>query len=209
MKDNYTKQDKTDRRCFLLNCAKCIAGAGLFGLTTGSFGNTKDDYTDYGYCMYRCPQPCSFKPSCKGCRENDNLTCTARACAIEREMLSCAHCPDLETCTKSIFVNYPSVRNFALRKQEQWGLLTNSIDIQKEDGFKLYPTTTNKEIHISNPNQFPVSYKIFDLNGKMMKHGSVNTGKSVLDVSHLISGHYIINIIKNKELLYVRNFIKR
>ena len=57
---------------------------------------------------------------CHGCREEgDRLGpvaqgCTTRACVIERKLVSCAHCDELETCQKELWVNYPKFREQVL-----------------------------------------------------------------------------------------------
>jgi hypothetical protein len=50
---------------------------------------------------------------CYGCREEgERLSpvaqqCTARACVIERKLVSCAHCGELGNCKKELWVNFP------------------------------------------------------------------------------------------------------
>jgi hypothetical protein len=57
---------------------------------------------------------------CYGCKEEgDRLSpvaaqCTTRACVIERKLVSCAHCDELETCQKDLWVSYPKFREHVL-----------------------------------------------------------------------------------------------
>jgi len=205
MESNNEK--KTDRRCFLTNCAKFAIGAALMGVSYRSNSKTNDSYLDYGYCIYKCPQPCSYNPSCNGCRENNSLTCATKLCAISKGMPSCAHCTSLENCTVGVFGNYPSQRSYALNKQRQWGLIT-SIDSNEKKNFNVYPTLADDKITIANNQKLKADYRILNLEGKIVKNGHINSTSHNVDVLVLTPGHYIINILQNNKLLYVDKFIK-
>lgn len=200
------------RRCFMSNCLKLSAGVTLLGMGSKVFGDTLDSYLDYGYCIFKCPQPCSFAPSCPGCREATSgpaLNCTARICALEKEMPSCAHCAELATCDKDIFVNYPAQRTFALNKQKEWGLLPDSheaLKVQRE--FKVYPTITSDNIAIDNYNNVEVDFNLFDIKGQIVKKGKFSSGTYLLNVSDLNPGNYILNITKKDKLLYLSKITK-
>jgi hypothetical protein len=57
---------------------------------------------------------------CYGCKEEGArlspvaAQCTARACVIERKLVSCAHCDELETCQKELWVSFPKFRTHVL-----------------------------------------------------------------------------------------------
>jgi len=213
MKEKESELKKIPRRCFLSNCAKLTLGATLLGSGIKAFGDTNDSYEEYSYCIYRCPSPCNYDTSCKGCRNDDTgarATCTVRNCAIEKEMPSCAHCADLSTCNKSLWVNYPGQRQYALNKQEQWGLLSAGVGASKyKEGFKLYPSSAINGITLQNSNQVKAEYNIMDISGQIRKKGKIQSSEQYVDVSNLNPGNYILNIIKNKDLLYVGKFIKQ
>ncbi len=212
MKEKKPNSAKMERRCFMSNCLKLTAGAALLGMGTRVYGDVTDSYLDYGYCIYKCPQPCSFTPSCPGCRDATSgpaLSCTARICALEKGLPSCAHCADLATCNKSIYVNYPGQRTFALNKQSEWGLLPNLHEaIKDQSGFRAYPTITNNNITISNDNELEVDFYLFDISGQIVKKGKISTSTYLLNVSDLNSGNYILNIFKEDRLLYLSKIIK-
>ena len=208
-----TNPKTIQRRCFLVNCAKFTAGIALIGPGSKAFGVFSDSYLDYGYCIFKCPQPCSFSPSCPGCRdatEGPALNCTARNCALEKGLESCAHCVDLATFSKSIFVNYPNVRNFALSKQKEWGLLT-AIDEKTKDqpGFKVYPTVTSGNITITHNEKSELDFSLYDVSGRAVKKGKINSTSYLFDISDLASGTYIINIIKDSQLLFLSKIMKK
>lgn len=201
------------RRCFLANCAKFTAGVALLGAGPKAFGVFSDSYLDYGYCIFKCPQPCGFSPGCPGCRNATSgpaLNCTARNCALEKGMESCAHCSELATCTKSVFVNYPNVRIFALSKQKEWGLLTGIEQKTKDQSdFRVYPTITSDNITISHNERSEIDFCLYDISGRNVMKGKINTTNYLLDVSYLKPGKYIINITKGDKLLYLGKIIKK
>lgn len=208
MKTNETNQNKSDRRSFISSCVKLSIGASFIGLSSQSFANITDSYLDYGYCIYKCPQPCSYNAACGGCRANNSLTCTTRACAIAKGLLSCAHCSELANCNKELWINYPGQRQFALAKQKEWKLMTGIDNDLKREVFNVYPNTTDSGFTICNTNQKTVSFRLIDINGRTMNIGNFNSEEYYVDISNLQVGTYILNIIKDNELLYISR-IKR
>lgn len=210
MKEENTRQNRKTRRCFLADCTKLSLGATLIGLSVKSFGNTQDSWEDYSYCIFKCPQPCSYNQSCIGCRDDETMTCPVKECAIENEMPSCAHCENLEDCDKDLWINYPGQREFALNKQKAWGLLSNLDDSSaKQVGFRLFPSVTSDKVTIINMRQMRVNYRLFDLTGQIVKESSFTGNKYHLDLSNLHSGNYILNIYKNNKSLHVCKIIKK
>jgi hypothetical protein len=70
----------------------------------------------------------SFSPEevfCFGCkaplekRNHGVRACTVRACVVDKNLASCAHCRDLTTCQKELWINYPKLREKALEIQKQ------------------------------------------------------------------------------------------
>ena len=123
MEENKNKPNSIDRRCFIAGCAKFALGASLLSLTRNSYGNYSDTWEDYTICIFKCPDPCTYDPSCKGCRSDEKTNCTTKNCAIEKEMKSCAHCANLKDCDKDLWIKYPKQREFALKKQAEWKLI--------------------------------------------------------------------------------------
>ena len=200
------------RRCFLTDCAKFAIGAPLLYNGIEALGNTNDTYRDYSYCIYRCPSPCSYDSGCVGCRDDNNgarATCTVRNCVIDKNLLSCAHCSELSICDKDLWINYPGQRQFALNKQNEWSLLTGiANDRTKQNVFNVFPNITTDGFTIHSTNHLGIGYKVFDINGQIVKSGKLNSNEQYVDISSLSSGSYILNIIKDNELLYLNKIIK-
>lgn len=210
MKTNESNQNKSDRRFFLSNCLKLSIGASLIGLSTKSFANISDSYLDYSYCIFMCRLPCSYKPSCGGCKTDNSLTCTVKACVVAKGLPSCAHCSLLATCNKDLWINYPGQRSFALNKQKSWNLLTGIENSElKKEIFNVYPDSTDSGFTIKNTNQLTVSFRLIDINGKVINTGNFNLKEYYVDISNLPGGTYILNIIKDNELLHISKIIKK
>jgi len=48
---------------------------------------------------------------CEGCRTDTALyNCSARVCAREKEMITCAHCPDFPSCDKDVWTKWPQLK---------------------------------------------------------------------------------------------------
>jgi hypothetical protein len=46
-------------------------------------------------------------------------SCTVRACVVERKLASCVQCPDLATCQKELWINYPDFKKKVLEIQKR------------------------------------------------------------------------------------------
>lgn len=214
MKEKNLERNQLPRRSFLTNCVKIAAGASLLGLNTKAFGIVTDSYEDYSYCIYKCPSPCSADAACTGCRTTTTggaLTCTTRVCVTTTKKLpSCAHCSDLATCNKDLWVNYPGQRQYALQKQNEWKLLSGADANDKiQNRFRVYPTVTGDGITIGNNRQTTVDYRLCDIAGKTAKEGSFDSNDYYLDLLGLASGSYILSLSKGNELLHISKFIKK
>ena len=207
MKKNLSK---SDRRCFLSNCAKISVGIPLLGLSIKSFADVTDSYLDYSYCIYKCPQPCSYDSSCSGCRSNDTLTCSIKLCAIEKNLPSCAHCTLLATCDQDLWINYPGQRSYALGKQAEWNLISGVEKTEiKQHVFQVYPTTSDQGFTIKNTNQLSVNYNLISVEGKMIQKGKFKTKEHYITISDLPKGIYILNIFHDDELIYISKIKKK
>jgi len=51
---------------------------------------------------------------CEGCKsENALFSCTAKKCAVERNLITCAHCEDFIDCDNELWEKYPQIRQKA------------------------------------------------------------------------------------------------
>jgi hypothetical protein len=76
-----------------------------------------EDFSLVAYCGMRC-QRCELRlaHNCDGCRtEGGRLcsscqTCTIRPCAIEKQVVTCAHCDEFPSCDDSMWEIFPHLR---------------------------------------------------------------------------------------------------
>lgn len=89
-------------------------------------------------------------------------------------------------------------------------LAVNEAVSQKN--ISLYPTIADKELHISLKNDQQITgVSIYDMSGKTIgavKANVIDKSNSVIDVSGLASGNYIVNIV-TKDARYTSKFIKK
>lgn len=90
-------------------------------------------------------------------------------------------------------------------------LATSDVQLQKSS-ISIYPTITDRELTISlKNNQQIMGISIYDMSGKAIsyvKADVVDKSNSVVDVSQLPTGNYIVNVI-TKEAKYTSKFIKK
>ena len=124
MGEDKNSAKNINRRRFIEGCAKIAIGATFFSIGSKSFAYEPDTWKNYSFCMYKCPQPCTYDKNCKGCRSKEKTDCEVKNCAMEKEIPGCVHCKDLRECDKKLWENYPDQRKFTLKKQAEWGLIS-------------------------------------------------------------------------------------
>ncbi|AUC84291.1 hypothetical protein CW731_02795 [Polaribacter sp. ALD11] len=67
------------------------------------------------------------------------------------------------------------------------------------------PTAHNLTLQISEYNNEKLSYQLFDIQGKLLSNGQVNTKKTQINTSTLSSATYFINVL-NQEKKQVQSF---
>jgi hypothetical protein len=89
-------------------------------------------------------------------------------------------------------------------------LATSEATLQK--GISIYPTMADRELNVSlKNNQQIMGISIYDMSGKAIssvKADVIDKSNSVVDVSQLPSGNYMVNVI-TKEAKYTSKFIKK
>jgi hypothetical protein len=203
-------QIPSNRRHFMSQCLKITGSIALLGSGLKVMGADTTDFDNYTYCLYTCPQPCSFNPSCKGCKSSTGpVNCTVKNCAIQKSLPTCAHCDELKTCSDSYWANYPGQRTIALSYRKSWGLSPiNEVAIDN-NAFGIYPVPANEELTISNPDLQRVEYKLYDLSGKDIQGDFIPNSVNTIDISNLAPGNYIIKIFDVRKLLFSSTIIKQ
>ncbi|MBT2620161.1 choice-of-anchor J domain-containing protein [Chryseobacterium sp. ISL-6] len=89
-------------------------------------------------------------------------------------------------------------------------LATNEVETKKS--LSVYPTIADKELNVSLKNDQQITaISIYDMSGKavqVVKSNVIDKSHSVIDVSALTSGNYIVNIL-TKDSKYTSKFIKK
>ena len=75
------------------------------------------------------------------------------------------------------------------------GVLTSLTSIDKNElRFGLYPNPAKNEVIVSLSGNVPVSYRIYNILGAEVKRGVLNSGETVIDISQLKDGIYLVNV---------------
>lgn len=90
--------------------------------------------------------------------------------------------------------NEPVITNTTLNTYADF----SSVSEESNSKLLVYPNPTNGKIHLSVQDQS--SYKIIDMNGKLIQNGSAFANQSI-EVSSLTSGIYFIEIESSSEIL--------
>lgn len=104
--------------------------------------------------------------------------------------------------------NIIGVDTFAVTRT---ALSTNEVSVQKE-GLLVYPSIADRELNVRlKNNQQITGISIYDISGKAIssvKADVIDKSNSIVDVSNLSSGNYIIYIL-TKDSKYMSKFIKK
>lgn len=133
---------KQKRRDFMKRCSG-IGMAGLACLScgrnrlSGPSGADTSEFAMTAYCTLQCDECDAYKATvgkdaalkaqvaerwgmnaddvdCLGCKsENAMFNCTAKQCAIRRNLATCAHCPELAECDNEQWTKYPALKERA------------------------------------------------------------------------------------------------
>jgi hypothetical protein len=102
-----------------------------------------DDFSMMAYCTLKCNECNAYiatknkdeklkaevaaswgmKPediNCEGCKSERALfSCSLKKCAIEKDIITCAHCKDFSSCNDEQWSKYPQLRESAEKLREQ------------------------------------------------------------------------------------------
>jgi len=190
--------------------AKITAGISLLGAGLKIRASSDPDPMDYAYCCYGCTS-CPNYSSCGGCRSANPQnpfpqSCTVRACAIEKEIISCGLCTNLATCDKSLWTSYPQMRTTALYYQSLW-LVTATEPVDKGN-FLLYPNPAGNNVTLTCPSGVSGECRIFSLFGKMIKSDKIYGTTCEINISNLTKGDHIIQLFSQRKIIYSEKLIK-
>lgn len=82
------------------------------------------------------------------------------------------------------------------------------VEISRPVRMSIYPNPTTSEVFLEIPN-YPVSFQIYDIYGKLIIEGVHQDEKSQLDISDLASGQYLIKIYTSETKIDTYQLIKQ
>jgi hypothetical protein len=106
-----------------------------------------------------------------------------------------------ETQIDSVVVNWPSgITNTVVSPDVNSNLLVeeeeNVVGIKDEilENLKVYPNPADDFLNVELPSNFDkVSYRILDVNGKLVKQGNLRSKR--IEISNLTTGSYLLQLI--------------
>jgi hypothetical protein len=78
-----------------------------------------EDFSQVAYCGIRCREACpehTYPTSCEGCKSEGGKLghfcerCAIRKCAMEKQVVTCAHCDEYPSCDVDTWKMYPVLR---------------------------------------------------------------------------------------------------
>ena len=197
------------RRTFLKKCVALTAGATVIGSGIKLMANPTDDWRWIGYCGRKCDNSCSwFKnnqcPSCKSITYN----CTVQKCAKAKQVYTCAHCNDLDTCDDQFWTNNPE--NYENIKELRNSLNTTSIEKNavSEQDILIYPNPAQDYLKIQNQQNYIFNYELVNINGQILKKGTIENKELTINISDLKPGSYLFKLNRNKNVLQIQKVLK-
>lgn len=95
-----------NRRTFISTSLKATVGLYFTGVVVSCSGEKKPNPKDFvmiSFCCRNCEECDALKnKQCGGCKSNLNpelVQCSIKKCAIKKEVVTCAHCNDFDSCT--------------------------------------------------------------------------------------------------------------
>lgn len=199
------------RRSFFKKCAVLTVGATVIGSGTELIASTTvDDWRWIGYCGSKCDKTCSYfiNNQCPSCKSS-SWACTIQKCARAKKVATCAHCSELDTCADKYWVNNPS--KYANIKDIRSKLgTTTSVNNQVPDkqDVLLFPNPAKDSLKIQNQQNNSFNFELVNLEGKILRKGSIETTDYTLNISNLKQGTYMFKIMRNNNVLQVQKVLK-
>ncbi len=201
--------DNNCRRTFLKKCVALTAGASLIGSSIKLMANPADEWRWVGYCGLKCDNTCSWYnnnqcPSCKSITYN----CTVQHCAKAKEIPTCAHCTELDTCDDQFWVNNP--KQYEAIKELRDSLATTSINKRTkiEQDILIFPNPAQDYLKIQNQQNYIFNYELVNINGQILKTGTIDNKELTVNISDLKPGNYLFKLIRNKNVFQIQKILK-
>jgi hypothetical protein len=190
------------RRTFLKKCMVLTAGATVIGSGTKLMASPTDDWRWVGYCGVKCDNTCSWYsnnqcPSCKSVSYN----CTVQKCAKAKPVPTCAHCTELDTCDDQFWTNNPGKYEDVKALRDSLNLSSIEKETVSKQDILVFPNPVQNYLTIQNPNNYIFNYELVNLNGQIIKKGTIENMELTLNISELTSGNYLFKVIRNKSVL--------
>lgn len=80
-------------------------------------------------------------------------------------------------------------------------------DVEFSNSIDLFPNPAESKLYLKGEFDSEVSYRILDMQGKIVDEGSLDSGSSAIEIQSIESGAYQIVIIDNVKV-GVKRFIK-
>lgn len=190
------------RRSFLKKGLALTAGLTLIGSGLKLHASTNDDWRWVGYCGIACDDTCSwFKnnqcPSCKSI----NYDCTLQDCAKAKNVDTCAHCSDLETCEDEYWTSNPDQYEVMKDLKVSLGLTGVNNQFSNKKKISVFPNPAKDYLIINNPANALMAFQLVSINGKVVKSGMIDSAELSIDISDVKPGNYVLKLQRNKATL--------
>ncbi len=197
------------RRSFLKKCATLTAGATVIGSGMKLMANPTDDWDHIAYCGAKCDNSCSWFKSnqCPGCK-SIAYDCTVQICAERKKIPTCAHCDELETCNKQFWTDNPE--SYENIKELKASLNVTSIKKNAVSGqdILIFPNPAKDYLKIQNQQNSIFNYELVNINGQILKKGTIEERELTINISDFKSGSYLFKLVRNKNVLQTQKILK-
>lgn len=83
----------------------------------------------------------------------------------------------------------------------QPNLIITGTKGQVDIGLSLYPNPTHQWLVLEHDATTSYDYKLHSIQGQQAMNGEIVSGQNILDLTHLPSGHYILTVLSQDEIL--------
>ena len=110
---------------------------------------------------------------------------------------------------ETVIATFNNENNFLTQGFHQSFLkVTPVFSILNDLRIKVFPNPASQKVYINKNSNLTFSYKLFTLEGKVIKEGILDSETTEMDVHSLANGVYPLKIFENKELRGTYKVIK-